>query len=51
MVERGYIVNLFHVDRMEEQTLYLDDGTAIPVSRRNQNAVRSAVVSYWRARL
>lgn len=51
MVERGYIVNLFHVDRMEEQTLYLDDGTTIPVSRRNQNAVRSAVVSYWRARL
>ncbi len=51
MVERGYIVNLFHVDRMEEQKLYLDDGTVIPVSRRNQNSVRSAVVSYWRARL
>lgn len=51
MVERGYIVNLFHVDRLEEQRLYLDDGTEIPVSRRNQSAVRSAVVSYWRARL
>lgn len=51
MVERGYIVNLFHVDRMEEQKLYLDDGTVIPVSRRNQGTVRSAVVSYWRARL
>lgn len=51
MVERGYIVNLFHVDRMEEQKLYLDDGTMIPVSRRNQSTVRSAVVSYWRARL
>lgn len=51
MVERGYIVNLFHVDRVEEQRLYLDDGTVIPVSRRNQSAVRDAVVSYWRARL
>lgn len=51
MVERGYIVNLFHVDRMEEQELILDNGTAIPVSRRNQSTVRGLVVSYWRAKL
>lgn len=51
MVERGYIVNLFHVDRMEEQQIYLDDGTVIPVSRRNQKEVRAAVAAYWRAKL
>lgn len=51
MAERGYIVNLFHVDRMEDQVLFLDDGTAIPVSRRNQKEVRASVAAYWRARL
>lgn len=51
MAERGYIVNLFHVDRMEDQLLFLDDGTAIPVSRRNQKEVCASVAAYWRARL
>lgn len=51
LAERGYIVNLFHVERMEEQSLYLDDGTVIPVSRRNQNAVRGSIVSFWRGNL
>lgn len=51
LAERGYIVNLFHVERMEEQSLYLDDGTVIPVSRRNLNAVRDSIVSFWRGNL
>ena len=51
MVERGYIVNLFHVDKMEGNELFLDDGTTIPVSRRHQREVRESITSYWRARL
>lgn len=51
MAERGYIVNLFHVDKMGDNTLYLDNGFTIPVSRRHQKAVRDIVISYWRARL
>lgn len=51
MVERGYIVNLFHVEKMEEYELFLDNGAVIPVSRRNQKEVRCSLASYWRARL
>lgn len=51
MTERGYIVNLFHVDKMEENEIYLDNGVTVPVSRRNQKEVRESVISYWRARL
>lgn len=51
MAERGYIVNLFHVDRMEENRLYLDNGKEIPVSRRNERAVRDAIAAYWRSKL
>lgn len=51
MVERGYIVNLFHVDKMEENELFLDNNTVIPVSRRLQKEVRDAITSYWRAKL
>lgn len=51
MVERGYIVNLFHVDKMEGNELFLDDGTTIPVSRRHQREVRESITSYWKARL
>lgn len=51
MVERGYIVNMSHVDKMEEHELFLDDGTVIPVSRRNQKEVRDGITAYWRAKL
>ena len=51
MVERGYIVNLFHVDKMEDHELFLDNGTTVPVSRRHLREVRESITSYWRARL
>lgn len=51
MAERGYIVNLFHVEKMEENAIYLDNKVTVPVSRRNQKDVRDSIISYWRARL
>lgn len=51
MVERGYIVNLSHVDKMEEHGMFLDNGTVIPVSRRNQKEVRTSLAAYWRTRI
>lgn len=51
MVERGYIVNLFHVEKMEGSELFLDNGAVIPVSRRNQKEVRNTITSYWRKKL
>lgn len=51
MVERGYIVNLFHVDKMEEHEIVLDNKTVIPVSRRLLKEVRDSITSYWRAKL
>ena len=51
MAERGYIVNLFHVKRMEENEVVLDHGFVIPVSRRHARELRSAMVEYWGSRI
>lgn len=51
MVERGYIVNLFHVDKLEDEQIYLDNGTVLPVSRHRLKETREAITRYWREML
>lgn len=51
LVERGYIVNLFHVEKMENERLYLDNGAALPVSRGRLGETADAVSRYWRETL
>ena len=51
MVERGYIVNLFHVEKLEDNELYLDDGKVLPVSRNHQKEVRDSIIGFWRKML
>ena len=29
LVERGYIVNLFHVEKLEDEQIYLDNGSVL----------------------
>ena len=36
-VHRSYIVNLLHVHRIEQTTIYLDNNDSIPLSRRRQH--------------
>lgn len=51
MVERGYIVNLFHVEKLEGEQIYLDNGSALPVSRNRLKETREAITKYWRKML
>ena len=51
MVERGYIVNLFHVEKLEGEQIYLDNGSALPVSRNRLKEPREAITKYWRKML
>lgn len=51
MVERGYIVNLLHVDKLEDEQIYLDNGTILPVSRSRLKETRESISRYWREML
>lgn len=51
MVERGYIVNLFHVEKLEGEQIYLDNGSVLPVSRNRLKETREAITRYWRKML
>ena len=51
LVERGYIVNLFHVEKLEDEQIYLDNGSALPVSRNRLKETREAITKYWRKML
>lgn len=51
MIERGYIVNLYHVVRLERDQIFLRGGAALPVGGSHIKAVREAVGGFWRKRL
>ena len=51
MVERGYIVNMFHVEKLEDEQIYLDNGSVLPVSRNRLKETREAITKYWRKML
>ena len=51
LVERGYIVNLFHVEKLEDEQIYLDNGSVLPVSRNRLKETREAITRYWRKML
>lgn len=47
MTERGYIVNLYHVECLEDGSLLLDNGEVLPVSRSHMREAREAVIRFW----
>ena len=51
LVERGYIVNLFHVEKLEDEQIYLDNGSVLPASRNRLKETREAITRYWRKML
>lgn len=51
MIERGYIVNLYHVVKMENSQVLLDNGAVLPVSKGHQKNVREKIGEFWRKRL
>lgn len=51
LVERGYLVNLYHVERMEDGQILMDSGDLLPVSRGRAREVREQIGRFWRERL
>ena len=45
---RSYLVNLRHVRRISRTDVMLDDGTALPLSRRLYDAVNRAFIAHYR---
>lgn len=44
---RSYLVNLFHVVRLEREAVVLDDGRRVPLSRRNFKDVNQAFIRFY----
>ena len=47
---RSYIVGLKYVDKITKTDIILDNGTAIPLSRRLYNEVNQALIKYFKGR-
>lgn len=44
---RSYLVNLFHVVRLGRETVVLDDGRQVPMSRRSYKEMSQAFIRYY----
>ncbi len=44
---RSYLVNLFHVARLEREAVVLDDGRRVPLSRRSYREVNQAFICFY----
>lgn len=51
LIERGYLVNLYHVRKMEGTSVVLDEGTALPVSQNHVKEVRETISGFFRRHL
>ena len=47
---RSYLVNLFHVERVQKTECVLSDGSSIPVSRNSYKTVNEEFIRYWKDR-
>lgn len=47
-IDRGYIVNLKHVSDWDGDTIRLDTGSELTVSRRMNSAFKDALLKFWR---
>lgn len=45
---RSYLVNLHHVSRIGRSDVFLDDGSSVPLSRRQYEEINKAFISYYR---
>lgn len=48
LVERGYIVNIKYIVRMEGSSIYLENNARVTVSRARFTKVKQQINSYWR---
>lgn len=46
-VERGFIANITHIDRMEDEKVFMDNGIVLKVSRPQIHMVKEKIAEYW----
>ena len=45
--ERGYVVNLAHVSKVDDGGILLDDGEVLPVSKIKMDEIKNALTVFW----
>lgn len=48
LAERGYVINMKHIERIHKNTIFLDNGEQIILSSANIRRVKEYVHRYWR---
>ncbi len=51
MIERGYIVNIRYLNRIDKNEVVLDNGKRLPIGSTYLNLVKQQLNAYWRKRL
>ena len=51
MIERGFIVNITHIDSVKGRTICLDNGEELSISRGRYAEVRERLHMFWREQL
>ena len=51
MIERGFIVNITHIDSVKGRTILLDNGEQLSISRGRYTEVRERLHIFWREQL
>ena len=51
MIERGFIVNITHIDSVKGRTILLDNGEQLSISRGRYAEVRERLHTFWREQL
>ncbi len=47
MADRGHIINIIHINRMHGNSIYMDNGEEIVVSRLQNTVVKEKITEYW----
>jgi len=51
MIERGFIVNIAHIDSVKGRSILLDNGDILSISRGRYGEVRERLHMFWREQL
>ena len=50
-IDRGRIVNIEHIRKIEKNEVHMDNGEVLEISRSNIKKVKNMVTEYWRDNL
>ncbi len=47
MIERGYIANIVHIERIENNNAVISNGDVLPIGRRRMKELKETILNYW----